>query len=286
MNRNIYAIKIKAAGILKKVILALFLIGILFPIYWILIVSVIPSKNLLSQTLSWLIPKDASLEYYRSLIETTNYLRYYLNSIIIAGVTTFCTLIVASMGGYSLARLSFKGKRTIGRLILFTYVVPPVLLLIPLFQLIVKFHLNNKYLGLILAYMTFALPFCMWMLRGFFLSLPESIEEAAWIDGTTVFGSYIRVVLPLAKPGLVASAMFTFLLCWNEFLFALVFINNDALRTIPVGVVTRFLTTVMVPSDWSKIMAASILGALPVYLLFVFLQKHLVQGLAAGSVKQ
>ncbi len=281
-HKNIQKIK----DILKRLLLVLFVIGILFPIYWIFLVSVIPSKNLLSQDLSWLIPREISLQYYKELLATTNFGKYYLNSLVIASITTILTLIVATLGGYSLARLHYPGRNLLGRLILFTYIVPPVLLLIPLFQIITQFHMQNKFIGLIIAYMTFSLPFCLWMLRGFFLSLPASIEEAALIDGASVFGAFYRVVLPLAAPGLVASAMFTFMLCWNEFLFALVFINNDDLKTVPVGVVTRFITTTMVPSDWSKVMAASIMSAIPVYLLFIFLQRFLIQGLAAGSVKE
>jgi len=281
-----YAKNKKIKRVLKLCLLTIFVMGILFPIYWIFLVSAIPSKNLLSQTLAWLIPKGLTLEYYKSLLDTTNYERFYFNSIVVSTITTVLTLIIAALGGYSLGRLKFKGKKVIGRLILFTYVVPPVLLLIPLFQLIVKFHLQNNFVGLIISYMTFALPFCLWMLRGFFSSLPEGIEEAAMIDGTSVFGAFYRIVLPLTTPGLVASAMFTFMLCWNEFLFAMVFINDDVYRTIPVGVVSRFVTTTMVPSDWSKIMAASMMAAIPVYLLFIFLQKYLVQGLAAGSVKE
>lgn len=286
MSNSRLSAGIPIAAVLKRLLLAGLFFLILFPIYWVFVVSVIPSSNLLSESLGWLIPRNASGQYYWSLLQTTNYVRYYFNSVVVAGITTLLTVFVAAMAGYSLARLPFRGRHVLGRIILFTYVVPPVLLLIPLFQLIVRFRLNNTYAGLILAYMTFALPFSMWLMRGFFLTLPESIEEAAWIDGTSIFGSFARVVLPLAKPGLVSAAMFTFILCWNEFLFALVFINNDAMRTIPVGVVSRFLTTVMVPSDWSHIMAASILGALPVYALFVVLQNHLVQGLATGSVKQ
>jgi len=134
--------------------------------------------------------------------------------------------------------------------------------------------------------MSFAMPFCIWMLRGYFLSLPPSLEEAALIDGATITKAFLKVILPLALPGLVAAAVYTFVLSWNEFLFAFTYIDKDSMRTIPVGVVSRFVHVVMNANDWTMVMVSSIIASIPVYILFCFIQKHLVQGLAAGAVKE
>lgn len=280
MNRK------RVAKWLKIVLLLFLLILIIFPIYWIFIASITPSESFLSVDLSWLVPKKITFKHYLDILGSRNYRIYYGNSLVIATVTTVLTLVVATLGGYSLGRLRFRGRNALSQMVLVTYLVPSILLLIPLFQFITKFHMQDSYLGLILSYMTFALPFCLWMLKGFFAGLPENMEDAALIDGTGVFGAFLRIILPLASPGLISAAMFTFLLCWNEYLFAMVFINNDSLRTIPVGVVSNFVTVTMGPSDWSRVMASAILASLPIYIIFIGLQKYFVAGLAAGSIKE
>ena len=257
-----------------------------FPIYWILILSLIPVTDFLNYRLDWIIPPRITFDYYMDVFLRTNYFLYYKNSLIVACITTVATIMVASLAGYSIGRINFKGKDVLSNMILFTYIMPSVLFIIPMFKLIVAFNLQNTLVSLMIAYMTFALPFCIWMLKGFFKSLPPNLEDAALIDGTGVFGAFWRVVLPLVLPGIVAAAMFTFLLCWNEYLFSMVFVTKEAARTLPVGLVTRYVSTHTQPPDWSRMMGASLIGAIPVYLLFIFLQKYLVQGMAAGAIKE
>ena len=276
----------KVTRVFQYLLLAVFMFLLLFPIYWQFIMSVSISGNVLSSDLDWLMPKVITTVYYEKLFFRTDFFRFFFNSTYIAVVTTLLTLVLSAMGGYSLGRIRFTGRKLVGRLILFTYVIPSVLLLVPLFTFIVNMNLLNTKASLVLSYMTFSLPFCLWMLRGFFASLPKGIEEAALIDGCSIFGSFLRVILPLSAPGLVAAAMFTFMLSWNEYLFALVFITNNAAQTLPIGIVTNFFNSIMTPEDWCTIMAAAVLVSIPVYFLFIFLQKYLVSGLAAGAVKE
>jgi multiple sugar transport system permease protein len=256
-----------------------------FPIYWIVVTSVSPVSEILSRDLWSLIPAGATLGHYGRLFTFMPYATYLANSLIVALATTALTLAVSALGGYALARLSFPGRNLIARMVLFTYTVPSVLLLIPLYTAIVRYGLQNTRLSLILAHATFAVPFTLWLLRGFFHSLPAELEDAAMIDGASHFGVLCRIVLPLAAPGLVTAAIFGFILSWNEYLFVLVFINDDALRTIPVGVAANIMTGNIQPGHWPILMAASIVSSVPVGALFLFLQRSLVQGLTAGGVK-
>lgn len=256
-----------------------------FPIYWIVVTSVSPVSEILSRDLLSLLPTRATVAPYARLFTFMPYATYLANSLIVALSTTALTLAVSALGGYALARLSFPGRNLIARMVLFTYTVPSVLLLIPLYTTIVRYGLQNTRLGLVLAHATFAVPFTLWLLRGFFHSLPVELEDAAMIDGASHFGVLCRIVLPLAAPGLVTAALFGFILSWNEYLFALVFINDDGLRTIPVGVAANIMTGNIQPTHWPVLMAASIVSSLPVGALFLFLQKSLVQGLTAGGVK-
>lgn len=257
-----------------------------FPIYWITVVAFSPSSSFLSTDNSWLIPTNVTLEHFIYVFKNSDFLIYAVNSLVVASVTTIITLVISSFGGYSLGRLRYKGRDTIGKLILFTYIVPSVLLVIPLFTCIVNLNLQDNPIGLVLSYLTFSIPFCIWMLKGFFSSLPAALEEAAMLDGTSRMGAFIRIILPLAAPGIVAAAMFTFLLSWNEYLFALVFITKDTMRTLPVGIVASFTNINMDPESWANVMAASLMSSIPVFILFLLLQKHLISGMAAGAVKQ
>ena len=256
-----------------------------FPIYWLIITPLKPASHILSRDLGSLFPRILTLSNYLEILHTEKFLRYLLNSTLVATTATLITILVSTLGGYSLARLNFPGRRLLGRLILFTYIVPSVLLVVPMFSLFVNFGLQNSYLGLVLAHITLGIPFSIWMLRGFFMSLPEELEEAAMIDGATRVGALFRIILPLSAPGIVAAAMFTFILSWNEYLFALVFINDDAIRTLPVGIAATFMSVNMQGIQWARLMSASVFSSIPVFLIFLWLQKMLVQGLSAGAVK-
>lgn len=271
----------------RIVVIGVSVILILLPIYWIVAASFMAPRSIVSTSLIGAIPLHPTLENYQALLGNAgfHYLTYYANSLIVATITTLFSLIFASFGGYALARLRFPGKALFGNAILFTYIVPGALIVVPIYNILASLQLVNTRISVIVCYLTFALPFSLWMMRGYFSGLPGDLEEAAYVDGAGPVRAMVRVVFPLALPGFVAVAMFSFLLAWNEFLFALVFLNTPNVRTLPIGVMSSFVGANMSLNDWSELMAASVLAMLPVFALFVALQRFLVEGLSMGSVK-
>jgi multiple sugar transport system permease protein len=196
---------------------------------------------------------------------------------------TATTTVVASLGGYAVARLRFPGRESVASLILILYLIPPALLFIPLYRVLAELGATNKLSSLFLSYPTFTVPFCTWLLIGFFKALPDELEEAALIDGAGRITAFWRVLLPLAAPGLVASAIFAFTLSWNEFIYALTFVSSSETKTLPVGVVTE-----LVEGDvyhWGPLMAGALLGSLPVAVAYSFLVEYYVSGMT-GAVKE
>ncbi len=270
---------------LRMAVVGLILAVVLFPIYWLVLTSTNTPDRILSRDPQSLLPRRPSLQAYRHVLGDSHFALFARNSLIVAGSVTLFGVSVSALGAYALARLAFPGRRLVGRLVLFAYVVPPVLLVVPMFVALARLGLIDTPIALVLAHTTFAIPFCMWILRGFFLSLPASLEEAALVDGCTRLQAFRRVVLPLARPGLVAAAMFAFLLSWNEYLYALVFMQSDAQKTLPIGIQTTYFNVTMAPSDWLHLLTASVLASVPVFLLFMGLQRWMVSGLTAGAVK-
>jgi len=254
-----------------------------FPFYAVLVGSITPPTKLLSAAAT--LPHEVSWDNYKRVLLASPYPGYFAHSLIVAVVTTATSLVLSTFGGYALARLDFPGRDVLSNAILLVYIMPSILLVVPLFTIITGLHLINTLMSVILAYLSFSLPFCLWMMRGFFASLSPSLEDAAQVDGATRVQAMLRVMFPLAAPGMVATAMFSFILAWNEYLFALIFLNSDVVRTIPIGVTATFVSEAMGLADWSALMAASVLSALPVFLLFMGLQRFLIQGIAAGAVK-
>jgi multiple sugar transport system permease protein len=189
---------------------------------------------------------------------------------------------VGTIGAYALARLKFMGRAFMSSAVLITYLVPPSILFIPLYAQIRAFGMSDSLAGLIATYPSFTVPFVTWLLMGYFESIPLELEEAAMIDGATRFGAFRRVILPLAAPGVMAAALYAFTQAWNEFLYALVFITNVKLRTLPVGLSTFITGDVY---GWGYLMAGAVLTTLPVIAVYIYLQKYMVEGLTAGSVK-
>jgi len=264
-----------------------FLIGaasatvIVFPVVWMILTSVKPFQELFAvPPLLW--PRRLTFEHYRQLLELTNFPLYFRNSAIVAVSTTILSLSIASLAAYGLTRYRFVGQETLAGLFLFTYMFPPILLSIPLFVLITRLKMASSYLGLIMAHTTFALPFCVWLLRAFFQSIPLDLEHAAWIDGANRLQGAMRIVLPLAYPGIIAAGIFSFNLSWNDYLFALILMVSEEKKTLPVGV-SLFVTGATV--EWGLIMAGSVLLTLPILVLMTFVQKFLIQGFGAGAVK-
>ncbi len=254
---------------------------VLFPFYWMTVTS-FKTEDQMRSLVSMFWPSPAVLENYWQLLTKTDFLAWYRNSAIVAVSSTVAATAVGTIGAYALARLQFMGRAFMSSAVLITYLVPPSILFIPLYAQIRTFGLSDSLAGLVATYPSFTVPFVTWLLMGYFESIPLELEEAAMIDGATRFGAFRRVILPLAAPGVLAAALYAFTQAWNEFLYALVFITNVKLRTLPVGLSTFITGDVY---GWGFLMAGAVLTTLPVIAVYIYLQKYMVDGLTAGSVK-
>jgi multiple sugar transport system permease protein len=262
-------------------LVGLLLLFVTFPLYWMTITSLKPQTEVFRSPPTFL-PETWTLRHYADLFWLTDFGALFLNSLKVCLLSTAMALMVGGIGAYALARLRLRGKEAYGRLVLLAYMFPGALLVIPLLLLFRQLGLTNSHLGLSLAYLTFALPFVMWVMRDFFASVPVDLEEAALIDGASRLGALWDVVLPQAVPGLIATGIFAFLFAWNEYLFALILVSDEGLRTLPPGMM-RFVSTT--DTNWGLIMAASTLATLPMAIAFGLVQRYLVTGLGAGGVK-
>ncbi len=251
-----------------------------FPLFWMLSTSLKPSGEIFATPT--LVPRHATIANFVQLLVETNFAVYFKNSVIVSLATVVLTLGVSATGAYSLTRFSFRGRDTVIRLILATYMFAPIMIIIPFYILVRQLGLVNTRLALVLSYTTFCLPFCLWLLRAFFAGVPLELEEAAMVDGANRARAAWYVTLPLALPGLIAAGIFTFILAWNDFLFALVLITSDELKTLPVGVNDLFNATIV---DWGMIMAAGVVITVPTVGFFVAVQRYLIQGWGAGGLK-
>ncbi|MBE0688682.1 MAG: carbohydrate ABC transporter permease [Anaerolineae bacterium] len=251
-----------------------------FPIYWMMISSVRPPGSLLTEVS--LVPTRFTLEYYKNLFELTDYPAYFANSVIVAFSTVVITMVLAVMIAYAVARYRIRGKKAIVIAMLYAYMFPPLLVAIPLYAFFVKIGLGDSLISLVAAHLTLTLPLGVWFLWGFFRNLPFEIEEAAMVDGCTRLGAFIRVVLPLSVPGLITVAVFSFLLSWTDYTFAVIMISSDVNKTIPVGLASMIGSFDL---RWGEVMAGSTLIAAPLLIVFTFLSKYFIQGLGAGAVK-
>ncbi len=270
----------RRAGLLYLGGLALLVIGA-FPLFWMLSTSLKPSAEIFA-TPPRLVPAHPTLENFGRLFSDTSFLTFFRNSALVSLATVALTLGVSAPGAYGLTRFAFAGREKVAGLILTTYMFAPVMIIIPFYILVKELGIVNTRLALVLSYTTFCLPFCLWLLRAFFESIPLELEEAALVDGAGRGRAVWHVVLPLALPGLIAAAIFTFILAYNDFLFALVLITSEELKTLPVGVNDLFNATIV---DWGMIMAAGVMITVPAVLFFAGVQRYLVQGWGAGGVK-
>jgi len=263
--------------------LAFFLVAMLFPFYWMAITSIKPNRELYNARIMPLVVHQPVLKHYYDLFEQTNFLTWTYNTMLVAVITTAASLILGAMIAYPLARMNFPGAAVVAIGIAATYLVPQPLLFIPMADIINKLELGNTLSAVMLTYPTLLIPFCAWLLMGYFKSVPRELEEAARIDGASRFQAMWRVVLPLTTPGLLSAGIFAFTLAQNEFLYALIFLAKSEVRTVPVGVITE-----LIRGDvfyWGQLMAAALLGAIPVAVIYSFFVDYYVAGLTAGSVK-
>ena len=258
-----------------------FLLVVLVPFWWIANMSFKTYEQIQFAT-SLYLPRPFTWENYTGLWTDTRFPLWLRNSLVTAVVVTAVTTVVAALGGYAIARLRFPGRQSVASLVLILYLVPPALLFIPLYRVLTELGATNSLTALFLSYPTFTVPFCTWLMIGFFKALPEELEQAALIDGASPRQAFAKVLLPLAAPGLVAAAIFAFTLSWNEFLYALVFIQDERSITVPVGLNLLIYGDVF---HWGELMAASVITTLPVVALYMFIHRWMVEGLVAGSVK-
>ena len=263
--------------------LGIFVFVLLFPFYWMVITSVKPNNELLSRDGNpfWVI--QPTLEHFHKLLFKTAYPEWLWNTVFISVIATVVSLMCSVLAAYAIERLRFKGSRQVGLGIFLAYLVPPSILFIPLATIVFKLGLFDTRWALILTYPTFLIPFCTWLLMGYFRSIPFELEECALIDGATRFEILSKIILPLSVPGLISAGIFAFTLSWNEFIYALTFISSSEVKTVPVGVVTE-----LVEGDvyhWGSLMAGALLGSLPVAVLYSFFVDHYVSGMT-GAVKE
>ena len=259
------------------------MILMLFPFYWMLITSIKPNRELYSQKVMPLIVHQPTLKHYYDLLTETNFITWTYNTLLVAVVTTVVSLILGTMVAYPLARMKFPGAAIVAIGVAATYLVPQPLLFIPMADIINRLDLGNTLTAVMLTYPTLLIPFCAWLLMGYFKSVPRELEEAARIDGASRFQAMARIVLPLCTPGLLSAGIFSFTLAQNEFLYALIFLAKSEVRTVPVGAITE-----LIRGDvfyWGQLMAAALLGSVPVAIIYSFFVDYYVAGLTAGSVK-
>ena len=241
--------------------LAAFLVVLLFPFYWMIVTTFKPNEELLSREGNPFWVKNPTLAHIKKLLFDTAYPDWLWNTILVSVVATFVSLFASVLAAYAIERLRFRGSRYVGMSIFLAYLVPPSILFIPLAAVIYKLQLFDSRLALILTYPTFLIPFCTWLLMGYFKSIPKELEECARIDGATRWKAMIYIIFPVAIPGILSAGIFAFTLSWNEFIYALVFLSSPEQKTVPVGV-----TSELVRGDvffWGELMAGALLGSIP-----------------------
>lgn len=267
--------------VLRWMIALVAVVVVIFPFYWMVNTSLKPSSEIFVSPPTFASP-NWSFDAYATVLTERPVARYFINSLVVALGTTALSVTLAALAAYGFTRFFPRGATPFIVLLLFTKMLPETLLIIPYFQLMSDLGLLNTYFALILAYSSFALPFSVWMLIGFFRSIPLDIDEAAMIDGATYLQSFFRVILPLARPGLVAVALFTFLIAWNSYVWALVLTTDSSMYVLSVGV-ANMVGEYRV--QWNELMAAAVIAAFPVMVVYSLLERHLVNAITSGAVK-
>jgi multiple sugar transport system permease protein len=252
-----------------------------FPIVWMLFASLKSNTEIFALPPS-ILPKEFTLVAYRAIFADAAKVRFFINSYVVAAAVTVLTLIVAILAAYAFSRYTFRFKNVLNIFIISTQTVPPITLLIPYFGMVVAFKIFNTYAALILTYMVFTLPYAILLMTGYLNTLPKELDEAVLVDGGSSFTALWRVILPLSVPGIVATAVYTFLLAWNEFLFALTLTKSMDMRTVPIGIE---LLMGQHAFEWNEMMAMSVLGSLPLLVLYLVAQRYFLAGMTAGSIK-
>ncbi len=264
--------------------LALFVFVLLFPFYWMTVTALKPNFELTDfNNFNPFWPESPTLQHVQYLLFQTSYPGWLLNTMIVAFGATFLSLVAAVFAAYAIERIRFRGSRLTGLAIFLAYLVPPSILFIPLSVMVFNLGLYDTSFALILTYPTFLVPFCTWLLMGYFRSIPFELEECALIDGASRWQILTKIVLPLSVPGLISAGIFAFTLSWNEFIYALTFIQSSENKTVPVGVLTELVRSDVY--EWGALMAGALIGSLPVVILYSFFVEHNVSSMT-GAVKE
>lgn len=271
-----------AGNVVLNVVAWAIILGVAFPLFWMVVTSLKPQFELFRRPPTML-PETVTFEHYIRLLRDTPFLTYFRNSVLLSTATTVIVVGIATLGAYALVRFRFRGRETLAFLVLFTYLLPSVVLIIPLYLMLVSLGLSNTIFSLVIAYTTFALPYALWLLRSFMAGIPEDLESAALVDGATRLGAFRDIILPQLLPGIISTALFTFILSWNEYLYALVLVNSDGARPLTTGVMNMLISSFNI--EWSLLMAASVMMSVPLIVVFAFLQSYLTRGFGAGAVK-
>ena len=262
-------------------ILAVLVLAATFPFYWMLLTSLKTGRAVFDTT-QVLLARNLTLRNYVDLFRTTAILRWVWITAALAAASTVIALVIGILSAYSITDFRYRGRKFISFAVFLSYVIPQAMLFIPLFLLLNRMKLVNTFLGLVLAYQTFCVPFCTWLLLGYFRTLPKELKDAALIDGCTPLGVLWRIILPLAAPGVATAAIFSFTQCWNEFLYAASLAQSGQIKTLSLGIAGFLVSDIFI---WGQMMAAAFISTVPMLLLFIFLQRFVVQGLTIGAVK-
>ncbi|MFC8764037.1 MULTISPECIES: sugar ABC transporter permease [Streptomyces] len=249
-----------------------------FPVLWVLLTSLKPAK--FATTTDFF--KETTVENYTNLLNDTPFLTWFANSLLVAGLTTVIGVFISATTGYAVSRFRFPGKRGLMWTLLITQMFPVAVLIVPIYNIMASMGLLNQPVGLVITYLTIAVPFCAWMMKGFFDTIPREIDESGYVDGLTPFGTFWRLILPLAKPGIAVTAFYSFITAWGEVAYASAFMVGDENLTLAGGL-QKFVN--QYGAQWGPMAAASVLIAIPAALVFLFAQRHLVTGMSAGAVK-
>lgn len=269
-------------GILSRwLVLCLLLLLAVGPLFWQVSTSLRPQSEYYGDLT--LFPQEWTIGNYVRSFQVTEIVRYFFNSILVTVLTTFFSILIASLGAYSLSRFDYPGKKVISRLILLVYMFPPILFVVPIFLIMFRVSLLDTHTGLILSYVTFSLPFALMMLLSFFNTIPKEIDESGRIDGALNITIFARLILPVSLPGIATVAIFSSITAWNEFIYALVFITADAKKTVSAGLFLLMRGDMNI--DWGMLMALATIVQIPMLLFFIVYGKGLVRGLTVGSVK-
>ncbi len=276
----------KTSHIIRQVLFYIFVILfvgiIILPFVWQLLTSIKPLSEISAIPAKW-IPSKINVQFYFNVFQKHPFAKYLVNSFVVATTTTLLSILIGASAAYALARLRFKGKKILLMAILSISMFPTIATLSPIYLLLKRFHLLNTYAGLVIPYITFALPLSIWLLTNFFSQLPKGFEEAAEIDGCSRAGIFFKIMLPLIKPAIFSVALIVFINAWNEYIYALTFMTDDLMRTVPVGI-AMFPSNYEMP--WGDMAAGSVIVTVPLIILVLIFQKKIIAGLTTGGVKE